>query len=165
MKCRVKVVLIAFSLVAMISGAQSSTEAPTPVVSSQVRPALPQEQLPAPQEQDATSRGKAEAEKARREAQAQEEARLAQRTQARGYWIDPSTGLMWAAKDNGIAVTWHKAASYCRDLRLAGYSDWRPATLDELASPADKSAPTPKRVGDVEIFSINLGRNVRGADY
>jgi hypothetical protein len=27
-------------------------------------------------------------------------------TQARDYWIDPSTGLMWAAKDNGNDITW-----------------------------------------------------------
>ena len=26
---------------------------------------------------------------------------LAQETQVRGYWVDPSAGLMWAAKDNG----------------------------------------------------------------
>ncbi len=53
-------------------------------------------------------------------------------TQMRGYWVDPSTGLIWAAKDNGKDVNWHKATSYCRDLRLAGYSDWRLPTIDEL---------------------------------
>jgi hypothetical protein len=57
---------------------------------------------------------------------------LAKETQVRGYWIDPSTGLMWAGKDNGKDVKWGKAMTYCRDLRLAGYSDWRLATIDEL---------------------------------
>jgi hypothetical protein len=33
----------------------------------------------------------------------------AQETQARGFWTDPSTGLMWAAKDNDKDVTWNKA--------------------------------------------------------
>src|SRR5690242_17745520 len=56
----------------------------------------------------------------------------AQETQGRGYWTDPSTGLMWAGKDNGKDVNWHKAINYCRDLRLGGYSDWRLATIDEL---------------------------------
>lgn len=65
-------------------------------------------------------------------------------------------------KDNGKAVTWHKALSYCRNLRLAGYSDCRLATLDELASLVDKSAPTPDRVGNTETFYINVGRHVRG---
>jgi hypothetical protein len=87
---------------------------------------------------------------------------MAQENQVHGYWVDPSTGLMWAGKDNGKAVTWHKAVSYCRNLRLAGYSDWRMATLYELASLVDKSTPSSERVGNVETFSINLCRHVRG---
>ena len=144
------------------AGAQSSTQSSTPAVAPQVRPAFPQELLPAPEEQGAASREKAEADKTRREAKAQEDSRLAQETRARGYWVDPSTGLMWAGKDNGLAVTWHKAASYCRNLRLAGYSDWRLATLDELAGLVDKSPPTSERVNDVEILFIGGGGPVRG---
>ncbi len=53
-------------------------------------------------------------------------------TQMRGFWVDPSSGLMWAGKDNGQNVTWKNAVKYCRDLRLGGYSDWRLATIDEL---------------------------------
>jgi len=162
MKWPAKVVLFLLSIVATTSGAQSSTGPSTPAVAPQVRPALSPEQLPAPQQQDAASREKAEAEKARREAQAQEEQRLAQETQARGYWIDPATRLMWAAKDNGKDVTWRQATKYCRDLRLAGLSDWRLATLDELGSLVDKSTPTPEQAGNIEPFSINLGRHVRG---
>ena len=41
---------------------------------------------------------------------------LTQDTQVRGYWFDPSTGLMWAGKDNGKDVNWRKATNYCRDL-------------------------------------------------
>ena len=162
MKWQAKLVLLLLSVVAMTARPQSSTGPSTPAVAPQVRPALPQEQLPATQEQDAATREKAAADKARREAQAQEERRLAQETQVRGYWVDPSTGLMWAGKDNGIAVTWHKAASYCRNLPLAGHSDWRLATLDELASLVYKGAPTPVRVGNTEIISINFGRHVKG---
>jgi len=64
----------------------------------------------------------------------------AQETQARGLWTDPSTGLMWAGKDNGKDVNWKKAMKYCRDLRLAGNSDWRLATLGELEGIYDKDA-------------------------
>jgi hypothetical protein len=91
--------------------------------------------------------------------------RLAQETQVHGYWVDSSTGLMWAGKDNGKDVTWGKAVKYCRDLRLAGYSDWRLATLDELASLVEKSVPAPERVGNTETVYINMGRigrHVRG---
>ena len=43
----------------------------------------------------------------------------AQETQTRVYWIDPSTGLMWTAKDNGDDITWGKAMKYCRNLSSA----------------------------------------------
>jgi hypothetical protein len=86
----------------------------------------------------------------------------AQQTQARGYWVDPATGLMWTAKDNGKAVTWRTASSYCGKLRLDGFSEWRLATLDELASLVDKSVVTPERVGSSQIIQINIGRHVRG---
>lgn len=94
-RCRAtsQLVLILFSLIAMISGAQSPTE------------------------------GRSET----------------QVTQARGHWIDPSTGLMWAAKDNGSDMNWKKAMKYCRELRLAGYSDWRLANIGELDQIYDKT--------------------------
>ena len=78
-----------------------------------------------------------------KQAQGQEERGLAQETQARGYWVDRSTGLMWAGKDNGKDVSWKKAVKYCRDLRLAGYSDWGLAALGELEGIYDKSAESP----------------------
>jgi hypothetical protein len=71
----------------------------------------------------------------------------AQETQARDYWTDPATGLIWAGKDNGDDVTWHGAMKYCHNLRLAGYSDWRLATLAELEGIYDKSATAPGRAG------------------
>jgi hypothetical protein len=71
----------------------------------------------------------------------------AQQTQVRGYWIDPSTKLIWAAKDNGQDVTWHKAMKYCRDLRLGGYSDWRLASVGELQGIYDKDANAPGLAG------------------
>lgn len=78
------------------------------------------------------------------------------------YWVDPSTGLTWPAKDNGKAVTWHTAMKYCRNLRLGKYADWRQPTLDELASLVDKTPPDPERVGGTETLSINIGRHVKG---
>ena len=57
---------------------------------------------------------------------------LVQQTQERGYWVDQSSGLMWAAKDNGKNVNWHQATSYCQKLRVGGYADWRLATIEEL---------------------------------
>ena len=65
----------------------------------------------------------------------------------RGYWVDPSTGFMWAGKDNGKDVSWKGAVKYCRNLRLAGYSDWRLATIDELRDIYDKTANAPGLAG------------------
>ena len=45
---------------------------------------------------------------------------LAKEAQTLGYWVDPSTGLMWAKKDNGKNVNWHQATSYCRKMRVSG---------------------------------------------
>ena len=49
-------------------------------------------------------------------------------------WTDPNTGLNWARQDNGSAVNWHQASSYCTNLRLAGASNWRLPTIEELAA-------------------------------
>jgi Protein of unknown function (DUF1566) len=87
---------------------------------------------------------------------------LAQETQVRGYWTDPSTGLTWAGKDNGRDVNWHKATKYCRDLRLAGYSDWRLATIAELQGIFDKSAEAPGLAGKHgdQPFSFHVKGNL-----
>src|SRR5207302_1522923 len=49
-----------------------------------------------------------------------------------GYWIDPKTRLMWAAADNGSAVSWHQAGNYCRALILGGYHHWTLPSIDDL---------------------------------
>jgi len=67
----------------------------------------------------------------------------AQETLARGYWSDPSTGLIWTAKDNGSDISWSNAVKYCKNLSLAGYSDWRLPSIDELENIYDGSGSTP----------------------
>jgi hypothetical protein len=71
----------------------------------------------------------------------------AQESHAHGIWIDPSTELMWAGKDNGKDVSWKKALKYCRDLQLAGYSDWRLANMAELQGTYDSAANVPGQAG------------------
>jgi len=50
---------------------------------------------------------------------------------------------MWAGRDNGRDVSWKGAVKYCRNLRLAGYANWRLATLPELEGIYDKNAGAP----------------------
>jgi len=56
-----------------------------------------------------------------------------------GTVLDKSTGLMWATKDNGNDIGWHKAKKYCDEYNGGGYTDWRIPTLKELASLYDEN--------------------------
>jgi len=56
----------------------------------------------------------------------------AQESALKPVWTDPATGLIWAKKDNGSDVNWHQASDYCRNLQLAGHTNWRLATIYEL---------------------------------
>ena len=57
-----------------------------------------------------------------------------------GTVLDTKTNLMWAAKDNGSDIDWQNAKSYCDNYRVAGYTDWRMPTQDELAGLYDTKA-------------------------
>jgi hypothetical protein len=86
----------------------------------------------------------------------------AQDEQARGSWVAHSTELMWAGKDNGRDVSWKKAVKYCRNLRLAGYSDWRLATLAELGAIFDRNANAPGLAGSGKdnLFTYHVKGNL-----
>lgn len=87
---------------------------------------------------------------------------LVQETLARGYWVDSANGLVWAAKDNGKRVSWHKATKYCRNLRLGGDSDWRLATIDELEGLVNLGAYATEHVGSSDILHWNGDLQVNG---
>jgi hypothetical protein len=57
-----------------------------------------------------------------------------------GTVTDIKTGLMWAAKDNGIAISWQNGFQYCRNYNGGGHTDWRMPTLAELESLYDPGA-------------------------
>jgi hypothetical protein len=54
---------------------------------------------------------------------------------------------MWAGQHNGKDVNWKNAVRYCRDLRAAGYSDWKLPSLVELQGIYDKDANAPGLMG------------------
>jgi len=90
---------------------------------------------------------RAHADREREQAEALASQEAAQAAQAQGYWVDPSTGLMWAARDHGKDVSWRGAMKYCHGLRLAGYSDWRLANMVELQGLYDKTVEAPGLAG------------------
>ena len=59
-----------------------------------------------------------------------------------GTITDTSTGLMWQ-KETPEAMTWESSISYCENLTLAGYDDWREPTINELQSLVDYSIHSP----------------------
>ncbi len=48
--------------------------------------------------------------------------------------FDNNTWLMWQREDDGVIRSWDQAISYCEDLSLDGYTDWRLPTVKELES-------------------------------
>jgi len=56
-----------------------------------------------------------------------------------GTVTDTSTGLMWQQATAAGAYRWEEALSYCENLSLAGYNDWRLPDINELHSNVDYS--------------------------
>ena len=54
--------------------------------------------------------------------------------------LDTSTGLMWAATDNGEDITWEQAKFYCKNFHGGGHTDWRLPTLAELDTLFDQNS-------------------------
>ena len=59
-----------------------------------------------------------------------------------GTVTDTETGLMWQ-QDEALYMNWETALSYCEDLELAGYDDWRLPNINELQSLVDYSKHNP----------------------
>jgi hypothetical protein len=98
-------------------------------------------------------------------AQSSTEHQEAPDTRVRGYWVDPSTRLMWAGKDNsGRDMNWRRADKYCRDLLLGGYVDWRLPTIGELEGIYDQETSTAWHVkGDILLTGYSWSAS-RGSD-
>ena len=64
---------------------------------------------------------------------------------ARPTWTDPDTGLIWTKSENSMDVNWKQATDYCQGLRLAGNSDWRLPTIEELQGIYDPYVDIPGR--------------------
>jgi hypothetical protein len=60
-----------------------------------------------------------------------------------GTVTDNVTGLIWQQSDDDNKRTWAAAGSYCTNLTLAGSSNWRLPTTNELMSLIDYSVPYP----------------------
>jgi hypothetical protein len=57
--------------------------------------------------------------------------------------VDDETGLIWQDSASIVKKDWSGAKSYCKDLSLGGYSNWRLPHIDELISIVDTSRKSP----------------------
>lgn len=76
-------------------------------------------------------------------------------------WTDPATGLMWTKRDNGSGVNWQQAMNYCQGLQLAGHSDWRLATIDELQGIYDASVNVPGHCCGGQLATTHVKGNLQ----
>lgn len=60
-----------------------------------------------------------------------------------GTVTDNVTGLMWAQEQSTIGMDHDQAATYCSNLTLGGYDDWRLPTIKELWSIRNQSTGWP----------------------
>ena len=56
-----------------------------------------------------------------------------------GTVLDTKSNLMWAARDNGSALSWPGAKDYAAKAHIGGYTDWRLPNSSELAALFDKT--------------------------
>jgi hypothetical protein len=75
-------------------------------------------------------------------------------------WTDPTTGLMWTKQDNGSDVDWNQASTYCSNLQLAGYKDWRLPTLEELQGIDDPSVSL-QAMNDFGAVKVHVKGNLK----
>lgn len=111
-------------------------------------------------EQEQTARDQQERDRQAAERAAQEELN-------RLIWIDPATGLMWTKKDNGSDLAAQEAFNYCRNLRLAGHSDWQLPTIDQLATisdPAVTGSGWGQHIkGELQVSGFEWGTSIKKA--
>jgi len=69
-----------------------------------------------------------------------------------GTLTDSETCLMWQKEEPYYTMSYKRALSYCKDLNLAGHSDWRLPTRKEYLSIVDWSPATVvERIGDMSV--------------
>ncbi len=60
-----------------------------------------------------------------------------------GTVTDSGAGLMWQQSGDGLLRNWCEAQTYCGDLVLAEFDDWRLPEVDELAGLKETTHPIP----------------------
>lgn len=70
-----------------------------------------------------------------------------------GTITDSNTGLMWQQDPPSDTMYWSESGTYCENLELGGYDDWRMPTVKELFSISDFSSGWPYL--NTDYFSLS----------
>jgi hypothetical protein len=76
-----------------------------------------------------------------------------------GTVTDTSTGLMWQQGTAPSTYLWMEALAYCKNLTLAGYTDWRLPNRNELQSLVDYSIAVPGPTINTTYFPDTQSKN------
>ncbi|MBD1259018.1 DUF1566 domain-containing protein [Maribacter polysiphoniae] len=80
-----------------------------------------------------------------------------------GTVTDTNTGLMWQQVPSSEDYSWADAVTYCDNLELSGYDDWRMPTLKELFSISDFSSGWPYL--DTGYFNLASGEVTKDEQF
>lgn len=80
-----------------------------------------------------------------------------------GTVTDNNTGLMWQQVPSSDDYSWADAVTYCDNLELSGYDDWRMPTLKELFSISDFSSGWPYL--DTGYFNLASGEVTKDEQF
>ena len=80
-----------------------------------------------------------------------------------GTVTDINTGLMWQQVPSSDDYSWADAVTYCDNLELSGYDDWRMPTLKELFSISDFSSGWPYL--DTGYFNLASGEVTKDEQF
>lgn len=89
-----------------------------------------------------------------------------ERNHASEVVIDLTTKLMWSddVKTSSESLTWKDAIKYCEKLKLAGYTDWKLATITQYSTIHDLNNRFPsskdgfENIKDRSYWSSDLGK-------
>jgi hypothetical protein len=88
-----------------------------------------------------------------------------------GTIFDTTTKLLWQQSPSDKTFIWQEAIEYCKSLTLAGHSDWRLPTIEELESLINnKYKPTIDPIfkckskwywsSSIDVYGSNYARSV-----
>ncbi len=93
-------------------------------------------------------------------------ARTFTRDSTKNIVTDNATGLVWQDDTTPATMTWVTAGTYCENLTLGSFNDWRLPSIEELATISNKSTVNPSKFTEFQnIVSGDYWSSTTDASY